>query len=260
MKNISFIVPLILLITFSSCGFYKRFTYLQTSLVKPDSVFQVSQSIYKLQPADVVYLNVTNLNSAVAASFNQTLPTGSVNAGTSPTSSFYIIGNSIDREGNINLPIIGKIQVAGLTVDESRNKIQKVAETYITDIRIDVKLVSFKISILGEIARPGQYTIFNDRANIFEAISMGGDITYNGNRRRISIVRTYNNTTKVISVNLTQRDILASQQYYLQPNDIIYVEPFHSTAFRLRFNDYTFLITLLSTTLTTILLIKNFSR
>jgi polysaccharide export outer membrane protein len=89
---------------------------------------------------------------------------------------------------------------------------------------------------------------------------MAGDISYNGNRRNVYIMRTYNNKTRVIKLDLTKRDILSSDLYYLQPNDIVYVEPLRSTAFRLRINDYSVFLTLITTTITATLLIKNFNK
>jgi polysaccharide export outer membrane protein len=167
----------------------------------------------------------------------------------------YLTGYSIDKEGNIMLPILGKIHVAGSTVEEVKQNIQTLATSYVKDAKAEVKLVSFKISMLGEVTHPGQITIYNDRANIFEAISLAGDISYNGNRRKITIVRNYNNTSKTIKVDLTQRDILSSPQYFLQPNDIVYVEPLRSTAFRLRVSDYSVFLTLITSSITAVLLI-----
>jgi polysaccharide export outer membrane protein len=114
--------------------------------------------------------------------------------------------------------------------------------------------------MLGEVIRPGQYTIFNDRANIFEAISLAGDISYNGNRRNVLIVRTLINGTKTIKVDLTKRELLSSQQYYLQPNDIVYIEPYRTTAFRLRVADYSVFLTLITSTITAVLLINQFRK
>jgi len=231
--------------------------YLQTVPPnRPDSLYTNSFLHYKLQPADILYVRIVSLDETITKMFNQDVgAAGSSTQIGGPMGGMYITGFSIDKDGNIILPILGKIQVTGMTVDDAKQKIQKIAESYVTDARAEVKLVSFKISMLGEVKTPGQYTIFNDKANIFEAISLAGDITYNGNRRRVTIIRNYNNTSQTIKVNLTQRDILSSPQYFLQPNDIVYVEPLKSTAFRLRVSDYATFLTLITSTITATLLI-----
>jgi len=249
------------LIFLCSCGYYKRFTYLQTNPPnKPDTLYINTIQLYKLQPADIVYIKITSLDENISRLFaaesvsSSSALTGSAGGG------MYLTGHSIDIEGNIVLPILGKIHVAGSTIDEIRQKVQLLAETFVKDARTEVKLVSFKISMLGEVNHPGQINIYNDKANIFEAISQAGDISYNGNRRKVTIIRNYQNTSRTIKVDLTQRDILSSAQFYLQPNDIVYVEPLKSTAFRLRVTDYSVFLTLITSTITAVLLVAQATK
>jgi polysaccharide biosynthesis/export protein len=252
MKNSRYLSVIIAIILFSSCN-YKRFTYLQTSKPETDTLYKQNFILYKLQPADILYVRVSCLDKNVTEMFNQDVISnfGSYAGG------MFFVGHSVDLEGNVNLPILGKVNIAGLTIDEAKQKIEKIASTYVNDARIEVKLVSFKISMVGEFNHPGQYTIANDRSNIFEAISLAGDVSYNGNRRKVLIVRALNNGTKTIRVDLTKRELLSSQQYFLQPNDIVYVEPFKTTVFRLRVADYSIFLTLITSTITAILLINN---
>jgi polysaccharide biosynthesis/export protein len=251
---------LIFMILLNSCGNYKRFTYLQTPQPEKDTLFKQNLNTYKLQTADVLYVKVLSLDKSISDMFNPDLTvTPNLFYGNSG-GGVYLVGHSIDLDGDIVLPILGKVHVVGLTVDEAKKNIEKQAESYITDARVEVKLVSFKITILGEVKIPGQYMIFNDKANIFEAISLAGDITYNGNRKKITIVRSIGADSKTIPVDLTKREILSSQKYYLQPNDIIYVEPFKTTAFRVRVSDYSVFLTLITSTITAVLLINNFLK
>jgi len=225
---------------------------LQASKPETDTLYKRNLILYKLQPADLLYVKVLSLDKNITDMFNPDILTsvGSNNSG------MFILGHSIDIEGNVSLPILGKVNVAGLTIDEAKQKIEQLAITYVNDARIELKLVSFKISMVGEFNHPGQYVISNDRSNIFEAISMAGDISYNGNRRNLLIVRAFANGTKTIRVDLTKRELLSSSQYYLQPNDIVYVEPYKTTVFRLRVADYSIFLTLITSTITAILLIK----
>jgi polysaccharide export outer membrane protein len=251
MKKTQYLL-ILAIIQFSSCN-YKRFTYLQTSKPETDTLYKQNLILYKLQPADILYVKVLSLDKNVTEMFNQDVVS---NFG-SYTGGMFVVGHSIDIEGNVNLPILGKIYIAGLTIDEAKQKIEQLATTYVNDARIELKLVSFKISMVGEFNHPGQYTIANDRSNIFEAIALAGDLSYNGNRKNVLIVRALNTGTKTIRVDLTKRELLSSQQYFLQPNDIVYVQPFKTTVFRLRVADYSIFLTLVTSTITAILLINN---
>lgn len=252
---------LLITIFLSSCGYYKRFTYLQTNPPnRPDSLYVNTILQYKLQPADILYVKIQSLDESITKLFSAESASSSSTMSGAAGGGMYLTGYSIDLDGNVNIPILGKVHVAGSPMQEVKQKIQLLAETFVKDAQAEVKLVSFKISMLGEVNRPGQINIYNDKANIFEAISQAGDISYNGNRRKLTIIRNYNNTSKTIKVDLTQRDILSSPQYYLMPNDIIYVEPLRSTAFRLRVSDYSIFLTLITSTITAVLLITQATK
>lgn len=259
--NILKYLIIVIAILLSACGNYKRFTYLQTIPPnKPDTLYNNSILVYKVQPADLLYVRITSLDENITKLFSSETVTNNSSMMGASGGGMYLTGYSIDKDGNITLPILGKIYVAGSTMDEVKQNVQKLATSYVKDAKVDVKLVSFKVAMLGEVNHPGQITIYNDKANIFEAIAQAGDISYNGNRRKITIVRNYNNTSRTIRVDLTKRDILGSQQYFLQPNDIVYVEPLKSTAFRLRVSDYSVFLTLITSTITAVLLITNATK
>lgn len=253
---------LLLIVTFlSSCGYYKRFTYLQTTPPnRPDSLYVNTILQYKLQPADILFVKIQSLDETITKLFSSEGVSSTSTLAGSAGGGMYLTGYSVDLDGNVTLPVLGKVHVAGLSMQEVKQKVQLLAETFVKDAQAEVKLVSFKISMLGEVNKPGQVTIFNDKANIFEAISQAGDISYNGNRRKVTIIRNFNNTSKTIKVDLTQRDILSSPQYYLMPNDIVYVEPLKSTAFRLRVSDYSIFLTLITSTITAVLLITQATK
>jgi polysaccharide export outer membrane protein len=200
------------------------------------------------------------MDKNVTDMFNSEMTKNLTNTGNISNSGFYLIGYSIDPEGYINLPFLGKLKVAGLTVVETRNLIQKFSVEYIKDAQIEIRLLSFKVYFLGEFARPGMQTVYSDRANILEAISMAGDITYNGNRKKLSILRSYQDKTKLIEVDLTQRDILNSPQFFLQPNDVVYVKPLKSTIFRIRLNEYAGILSFFTSTVTLVVLINNLNK
>lgn len=256
MKNILYILLFALLL--ASCGQYKRFTYIQPSGANSrDTIFSKDFTAYKLQPADILKVDVLSLDKNVTEMFNKDVSTSAVSTGGAGGGSYYLIGYSVDADGNINLPVIGKLKVAGLTVMETENLIREQAREYIKDAQIEVKLLSFKIFFLGEVGSPGQQTVFSDRANILEAISMAGDLTYNGNRKKVTILRSYQNNTKLIEVDLTRRDLLNSPKYFLQPNDIVYVEPLKTTTFRLRLSEYSTIMSFFTSSIALVVLLTN---
>lgn len=259
MKNIPGILLLVLLL--ASCGQYKRFTYIQpTAANNKDTIFIKDFTEYKLQPADILKVDVLSMDKNVTQMFNKDIASSSNIYSGSGGGSYYLLGYSIDVDGNINLPILGKLSIAGLTVAGAKNLIQQRASEYIKDAQIDIKLLSFRIFFIGEVMRPGPQTVYSDRANILEAISMAGDLSYNGNRKKVNILRSEKNSTKVIEVDLTRRDLLTSSKFYLQPNDVVYVEPLKTTTFRLRLSEYAGIMSFFTSTVTLIVLITNLSK
>lgn len=257
MKNIPGILLLALLL--ASCGQYKRFTYIQPAANSKDTIFIKDFTEYKLQPADILKVDVLSMDKNVTLMFNKDVSTSTVSSGAGG-GMYYLMGYSVDAEGNINLPVIGKLMVAGLTVNQTKDLIQKRASEYIKDAQVELKLLSFKVYFLGEVARPGLQTVYSDRANILEGLSMAGDVTYNGNRRNVSILRSYRDKTRLIEVDLTRQDLLHSPQFFLQPNDVVYIKPLKSTIFRIRLNEYAGILSFFTSTVTLAVLITNLNK
>lgn len=239
-----------------ACTQYKDITYLRNlNPSTADSLYKSKAATYRIQPADILYIKVNCLDESINNMFNKNTLTSSMS--TVYLGGFYIIGYTVESDGTVNLPVLGKIAVSGYTIAEVLSIIQKQADKYIANAQIEIKLVSFKISVLGEVKRPGQYNIYNDKANVFEALAIAGDISYYGNRRNILILRSEPEGTKTYRIDLTDKNILASKLFYLQPNDIVYVEPMRSAGLRLSAADYSILISTLTATLTTIILIRS---
>lgn len=244
------------LLTITSCTTYRSITYVRNlDPSTTDSTFKKKIDTYKIQPADILYIKVNCMDENINNVFNKNI--SSPNLISSNLGGFYVIGYTVESDGTISLPVLGKIPVSGYTIQEVTSIIQKQADKYIANAQIDVRLVSFKVSVIGEVRRPGQYNIFNDRANIFEALALAGDISYYGNRKNVLLLRSEPAGTRTYRINLTDKNILASQLYFLHPNDIVYVEPMKSAGLRLSAADYSVLISTISVTLTTILLIRN---
>jgi polysaccharide biosynthesis/export protein len=255
MKNI-YIIPLLILLLAASCVPYKDFVYLQPALLhENDTLYKYQRLNYHIQPADLIYVNVKSMDKDVDELFSNTTASSSAQSTISGNGMLYIKSYSVDKDGLIKLPVIGPVMVGGLNIDEARKLLQERAEVYLKSPTIDVKLVSFKISVLGEVKAPGSITVYNDQANILEVIAQAGDITYYGNRKKVLLVRNTKDGSFTYNLDLTRRDVINSDKFYLQPNDIIYVEPLRSTIVRTRISDYSPVIALVTSTATLIILI-----
>ena len=231
MKNKYFPVSKLLLVfasvllLLSACVPQKKIKYLQ-SLQEHDSsrVFVNKRPLdYKIQPNDNLYIRIFSLDTKTSMFFNQYQ--GESQNMYSDDASIYLNSYSIDKQGYIDFPVVGKVQVKDLTVAEVKDLLQSKVTEYVTETMVVVKLVNFNITVLGEVNRPGELKIYQDEINIFEALSMAGDLTDYANRNKIALIRQTPTGSKVIYIDLTKANIIASEFYYLMPNDILYASP-----------------------------------
>ena len=225
MKKYSFLILLAALIT--SCSAPKNVAYLWNS---DDVDLSQSQYLYdaKIMPKDILTITVNTVNPEAAAPFNLVVSTALNNNGQ--------IGNQralqtylVDNEGGIDFPVIGYIKVGGLTKRECEKLIHDKVKPYLNAAEnpvVTVRMSSYSISVLGEVNRPGSYQVSREKINILEALAQAGDLTIYGVRERVKLIREDAQGHKQIhTVNLNDANILTSPYYYLQQNDILYVEP-----------------------------------
>ncbi len=223
MRNILYFLLLIVLV--SSCMTKKEIVYLQNPNYKETipTTHTTTYSAYKLQDNDVLSIKVLSVDPDMANMFNIVNPTNVF--GMSDPGSMYLSGYTVDNEGNINLPIIGKLQVKGLTTTQTQDLVQRNLQRYVTDATVVTKLVSFKISILGDVRNPGHFYVYNDKINLFEGLAQAGDLNQGANRENVKLIRQIGDQTEVVLLDLKNPNLVQSQYYYLRPNDVIYVEP-----------------------------------
>lgn len=207
---------------------------------------------YHLGVGDNLYIKVRSLDANSNDFFNNM---GDENRSSGYNdASIYLNSYTVDPKGNIIFPFIGPVYVLGKTIDETTEIIEKIMNEYLKETTIIVKLVNFNITFVGEVRRPGEYKIYQDKINIFEAISLAGDISDYGNRNEVKLMRTSDEGTHLHVLDLTREDILESPYYYLKPNDIIYVEPLKGKQFAFS----TFPYALLFSTITTVIVLLTF--
>ncbi|MCF1750134.1 polysaccharide biosynthesis/export family protein [Mariniradius sp. RY-2] len=189
---------------------------------------------YLLQYNDVVEINIKtpdpllnqmfDINSSGASSMGgRMMMGGMMNGG----DIFYLSGYTLNDEGFVELPVLGKFKLVGLTADQAKELIEKELEKIVRgeDNFVRVRLGGIRYSALGEFARPGKYTILQNRVTIFEAIANAGDLTVTAKRDNIMLIRQYPEGSKVHRINLNHKEIMTSDFYFLRPNDMIYAEP-----------------------------------
>jgi polysaccharide export outer membrane protein len=185
---------------------------------------------YKLQYNDIIDVNIQTVDDMLQTGFNTRSvqmngQMGNV-AGQSGGDIYYMTGYSVDKEGNIRLPIIGDVNVQNKTLEEARTQIESQLRQFVTsELYVKVKLGGIRYSALGEFRRPGKFVVLQDRMTIFEAVANAGDLSTVAKRNEILLIRQYPEGTRLHRLNLNDRKLVQSPYYFIQPNDQIYAEP-----------------------------------
>lgn len=196
----------------------------------------------KFQTDDLLSIKVTSLNAESNMLFNAgvLMPSGD-NKNTvisSPINEDYLI----DKNGFINYPVIGQINLKGLTKLEAVIKMSLLLDEYVKNPIINIRLLNFRITVIGEVQRPSTFTIPTEKVTILEALGLAGDMTAFGKRDNVIIIREKDGLRSTTRLNLNEKSVLASPYYYLQQNDVIYVEPYKTKAIQSDTNPRTFAI------------------
>lgn len=215
------LLSLILILFLTSCTSKKNLIYFQNI----DS-YKLNSNKYEsvLQPDDLLTIIVRGETPEAVAPYN--MPNITYIGSDERTSELQkLFTYLIDNEGNINFPSIGKVKVGGLTRLEAENFLIQKLSLYITNPKIDVRILNYKISVQGEVNKPGTFPISSERITLLEAISLAGDLTVYGKRNNVLVLRENNGEKTVQRVDLTKADFMNSPYYYLHQNDVVYVEP-----------------------------------
>jgi polysaccharide export outer membrane protein len=211
-----------------SCNAQHKILYLQ-DIANGDEITLPEEYQIRLKPHDQITVVVNSDKPELAAPFNSATNYNALN-GTQVTGSYgenslQVI--TIDSNGYIEFPILGKIKCSGLTREQLAADIQQriIKGGYIDNPTVNIRFANLTISILGEVNKPGRYSIVNDRITIFEALALAGDLTIYGDREQVSVIRTENGKSIVTKLDLRSKDIFDSSCYYLEQNDVVLVSP-----------------------------------
>lgn len=246
-------IVILLVSSLSSCISTKDISYLQDSDYSATQAKAVTNERpeYKLATNDVLNITVQSAQPELTQVFNINAGQGSFING--DPGSQYTNGYVIDAGGNIVLPTAGRLPVRGLTITDAQRVIQTAVNNYVRGATASVKLVSFKITVLGEVRNPGYFYVQNPQATLLEGLGLAGDLTPLANRRNVKLIRQTANGSEVILLDLTKPNVLASPYYYLQPNDALYVEPEAALTQRANINN----LSIVFAGLTTVAVIAN---
>lgn len=209
---------LLLPIFLFSCASRKNIVYLQD--IEKAKSYEASVNFEPiLQPDDLLSIIVSTESEEIAAPFN--LPDIQSNDSDYRGLKTYLVDNA----GYIDFPIIGKIKLGGLTRTEANNKMVAAISEYVKRPIVNLRIVNYKVSVIGEVNKPGSYNIVGERITLLEALSMGGDLTIYGQRKNLLVVREKDGKKTYNRVDITNPDFLNSPFYYLSQNDVVYVEP-----------------------------------
>jgi polysaccharide export outer membrane protein len=227
-KHLSPLLSVFILLA-SSCGLYKDQGYKQVSYyqdvdrTKPAQEAITNFQPLKIQPGDILGVNVSSVNQEAASVFNTSINhQNGNNLDNSATNPVY--GFRVDANGQVQLPDVGTMKVAGLTTDEVAKQLTISLADYLKSPIVSVRLLNFKISVLGDVTKPDVYAVPNEHININEALSMAGDLTITAKRTNVLLIREENGQRQFITIDLTRKDVFNSPYYYLHNNDVLYVD------------------------------------
>jgi polysaccharide biosynthesis/export protein len=250
---------LLLVLLATACTSTKNLTYLN-NLPKSEGpqYFPYNLQDYKVQYRDILYVDV---KAGTPDGKIENVLQGSSNVSMNyiqSESSQYLIGFNVDKDGNILLPVIGGIAVGGKDLKEIRKIIQVKIDSVYNHAYVDVKLLSFKFTVLGEARNPGTYINYNDYLTVLEAIGRAGGIGDYGRHDRLLVVRSTPEGSKTFVINLQDKSILSSEAYFLMPNDVVIIEPAKHKILNMNLPTFSFIISAVTGVITTTLLLVNY--
>lgn len=213
----------------AGCGSSEKIAYLQGTERMSAEEFAVATTLYdaRIMPKDLLTVVVSATDPEAVRPFNLIMPTISQGITTSASTQGQLQTYLVDNNGQIEFPVVGMITVKGLTKREAEEKVKGLLATYLKEEPVvTVRFVNYKISVIGEVARPNTFTIQNEKVNVMEALAMAGDMTIWGRRDNVKILREdAEGNKRVIMMNLNDPYVIFHPDFYLQQNDVVYVEP-----------------------------------
>lgn len=243
MKNVvrMLSVVIIVMVIFTSCSSIPKssLVYFQ-DIYASDSIGEYPVHSYELQiqPGDELVISVSSVQPEATLSYNLPLSNPATSSTLKNTSQARQQTYLVSSEGDITLPVIGKLHVAGLSVSQLTDKLTELVSRDVVDPVVMVRLVNFKVNVMGEVKEPRQIEVDGERMSILDALAAAGDLTVYGNRENVLLIREEDGVRKYYHINLNDSKLLESPQFYLQQNDVIVVSPNQIQQSNSRYNQF----------------------
>ena len=228
-------------ILFSSCIQYKKVPYYKNVSGTTDTVgIQNNYTDPVIQKNDILKITVSSLDQDVTRLFS--FNADDVNGFSNSAGSSYLV----DPQGYIRMPLIGAVKVEGMTSWSVRDSITRLLEPYLKETVVEIRITSFRITVSGDVAKPGVYSTLNERLTLTEALTMAGDLNISGMRENVLLIRDENGSRKYVRFDLSDKNIYNSPYFYLRSNDVVYVQPGRIVTRDINFRNLTYLATIVS--------------
>ena len=211
----------------SGCTSYKKVPYLQNSATVNVAAGEIPLYDARIMPKDLLTITVSTTDPQASVPFNLTVQSAVSQNSTSLTSQPAMQQYLVNNDGEIDFPVLGRLKVGGLTKNQAEDLIREGLKPYLKEApSVTVRMANYKISVLGEVNRPGTFTVSNEKVNVLEALAMAGDMTVYGVRDNVKLIREdATGKREIMLLDLTKSDLILSPYFYLQQNDILYVTP-----------------------------------
>ena len=225
MKNLHFtkLYLFIIIILSYSCAPMENIVYLN-KMYNIENI-KISSTEHVIKQGDILDVKIISNNKNYFEIFNISNSPDNPNT---TDANLFVNGFVVNKNNEIEIPTIGKINLNGLTIEEAKLKIEKNVKEFILEATVVVKLINFNVTVLGEVKKPGNYIIYDNQVSILKMIGLAGDLTDYGNRKKIKVIRDY----KINTIDITNSKFLYNEFYYLKSGDIIYVEPRNAVKLR----------------------------
>jgi len=210
------LLPLLIILLVCSCIPTEKLKYTINKENTPNK-YSNDRSEKTIQPFDYLYIKIYSLDEKTNSIFNSDNQSLNVNE--------QLISYSVNDKGYISFPFIGDIYVKDLTIDKAKIIIEKELNKYLNNVSVRLRFVGNKITVLGEVKVPGNHTFYDEKITVFQALGLAGDIADFGDKTKVTLIREANNNITYCYIDLTKKDIVTSQDYYMLPNDILIVDP-----------------------------------
>lgn len=213
--------------------------------------YKNDRSSKTIKPFDELYIKVLSTDEKTAVIFSSDMRGSNYN-------DLYLVSYTVNENGDILFPFVGKIKVEGLTLEQASEKVQSALSQYLLNTAVRVRFINNRVTILGAVVKEGDYSFSVDKLSVFQALGLAGGISAYGDRKEVTIIRTVDNKITYNEINLANRNIVESKFYYIEPNDVIVVKPLRAITHTFQNNTYSTVLATISSLIAVLLFIKTY--